>query len=162
MYKPDVKPRINHFILWCKNWYEPVNKEMSILEQCKQILKLDEYLYVKTYGDVIHIITSFIDDYNEYLISINKKPFRHERIISEIHKHMQLYDMNFYDATILVYKEILAFDIKASMITLEPPVYNRKLYKLGFVYSCKKIGQTYKECNKMVEKLFIHNKKRTS
>ena len=65
-YNPKSKPRINHFILWCKHWYIPTNADMPLIEQCKRILKLDEYVCVKNVCDVLCILTNFIDDYNEY------------------------------------------------------------------------------------------------
>ena len=38
------KVKLNNFILWCKNWYLPIDKEMDIITQAKKILVLDEYL----------------------------------------------------------------------------------------------------------------------
>ena len=37
------KVRLNNFILWCKNWYQPIDKEMDIITQAKKILSLDGY-----------------------------------------------------------------------------------------------------------------------
>ena len=34
------KVRLNNFILWCKNWYQPIDKKMSAIKQAKKILVL--------------------------------------------------------------------------------------------------------------------------
>lgn len=38
------KVRLNNFILWCKNWYQPIDNKMDIITQAKKILTLDGYL----------------------------------------------------------------------------------------------------------------------
>ena len=39
--------RLNNFILWCKNWYVPVNKNMNIFDQVKAALYLDGYIFIR-------------------------------------------------------------------------------------------------------------------
>ena len=154
-YNPKSKPRINHFILWCKHWYIPTNADMPLIEQCKRILKLDEYVCVKNVCDVLCILTNFIDDYNEYLISIGKHPFTHLRLIDSINKNMYIYKMDYADAVIYAYRDFLAYDTGRDTMTLEMPRYNKKLYKLGFKYS-NKPGETYKECNIIANNFFTN------
>lgn len=156
-YNPKKKPRINHFILWCKHWYRPTNTDMSLLEQCKRILKLDEYVCVKTVGDVLCILTNFIDDYNEYLVSIGQRPFTHLRLMDSISKNMYIYKMDYAEAVIYAYRDFLAYDTSRETMTLEMPRYSKELYKLGFRYS-NKPGETYKECNRIANNFFNKDK----
>lgn len=155
-YNPKKKPRINNFILWCKNWYTPTNPDMPLLEQCKRILKLDDYICVKTLDDVLCIITNFIDDYSEYLVSIGKQPFRHLCLMYIMNKNMYIHKMNYTDALIYAYREFLAYEPTGETMTLEMPIYNKELYKLGFKYS-NKPGETYKECNRIANNFFNKN-----
>ena len=59
--------RLNHFVLWCKGWYESVGtsraqcygdlkkfKERTDFEDVIQILKLDGYVFAKSKNDVLH------------------------------------------------------------------------------------------------------------
>lgn len=156
-YDPLKKPRINHFILWCKHWYVPVDTNMSLLEQCKRILKLDEYVCVKTFGDVLCILTKFIDDYNQYLVSKGEWPFTHMRLLDSINKNMYIYKMDYPEAVIYAYRDFLAYDTDREHMTLERPKYNKELYKLGFKYSSKH-GETYKECNRIAKDFFNKDK----
>lgn len=38
------KVKLNNFILWCKNWYQPIDKKMDIITQARNILVLDGYM----------------------------------------------------------------------------------------------------------------------
>ena len=53
------KVKLNNFILWCKNWYQPMDKKMDIITQAKKILVLDEYLPC---NNPISIALIFIDE----------------------------------------------------------------------------------------------------
>lgn len=53
------KVRLNNFILWCKNWYQPVDNRMDIIAQAQKILTLDNYL---PYNNPITIALIFIDE----------------------------------------------------------------------------------------------------
>ena len=53
------KVKLNNFILWCKNWYQPIDKKMDIITQAKKILVLDEYL---SCNNPISIALIFIDE----------------------------------------------------------------------------------------------------
>ena len=53
------KVRLNNFILWCKNWYQPIDNKMDIITQAKKILTLDGYL---SCNNPISIALMFIDE----------------------------------------------------------------------------------------------------
>ena len=53
------KVRLNNFILWCKNWYQPIDNKMDIITQAKKILTLDGYL---SCNNPISITLMFIDE----------------------------------------------------------------------------------------------------
>ena len=53
------KVRLNHFILWCKNWYQPINNKMDIIAEAREILTLDGYL---SCNNPISIALNYIDD----------------------------------------------------------------------------------------------------
>lgn len=36
--------QLNNFILWCKNWYQPIDNNMDIVTEAQKILTLDDYL----------------------------------------------------------------------------------------------------------------------
>ena len=63
------KVRLNNFILWCKNWYQPIDKEMDIITQAKKILTLDGY---SSLNNPISIVLIFIDELVE---KRNHKPY---------------------------------------------------------------------------------------
>ena len=77
--------RLNHFVLWCKGWYEPVGTrdvaryedlkkfpERDDFENLIQILKLDGYLFVRNKQDVLSIVLSFMDELMEQNPSVRK------------------------------------------------------------------------------------------
>ena len=53
------KVRLNNFILWCKNWYQPIDNKMNVITQAQKILTLDEYLYC---NNPILIALNYIDE----------------------------------------------------------------------------------------------------
>ena len=68
--------RLNNFILWCKNWYNPINREEDIFVTVKKVLTLDDYFYMKDNHDVILVINNVID----YLLHKNPKIFNNQQL----------------------------------------------------------------------------------
>lgn len=153
MYNPNEKPRLNHFILWCKGWYKPIKKDMDFFEQVRLILTLDEYLWATKQGNILYIISNFIDEYNKYILSVGGQPYYQHKLINDINKYVDLYELDINTAILLSYRDFIAFDISNKHITLSAPNYNRKLYKMGFIGEYKN-GQSYTENNRYAKKHF--------
>lgn len=52
------KFKLNNFILWCKNWYQPIDSRMNVVTQAQKILTLDGYL---SCNNPIYITLNYID-----------------------------------------------------------------------------------------------------
>lgn len=139
------KVRLNNFILWCKNWYQPIDDKMDIIAQAQEILTLDDYL---PYNNPIRIALRYIDELvDKGVIS----PIRLSEWNEEIIKYMSYYDVNYNEALLYKIKNFFAFD--CAKLPLTPPVYSRKLYKMGFVAPTH-FGNSYKLINYNVNKFF--------
>lgn len=144
--------RLNNFILWCKNWYEPVNKDMNVFDQAKAALYLDGYQFIHNRHDVMNIILEFMDDIAESKI-LGNQPFRLQRFYQDTQSNKHWYDMPSDEAFLWTIKNYFAFSINSREITLNPPTYNRKVYKLGFI-GPRYLGNSYKMLNHKVNKFF--------
>ena len=51
------KIRLNNFILWCKGWYQSINRD-DVLNDARKILTLDGYL---SCNNPINISLNYID-----------------------------------------------------------------------------------------------------
>lgn len=146
------KVRLNHFILWCKNWYEPIDNRMDIIAQAQKILTLDDYL---SCNNPIAISLNYIDDLvNAGVI----KPIRLMMWNEEVVKYMSMYNMNYHEALLYRIRNFFAFE--CPKLPLMPPIYSRKLYKMGFVGPTH-FGNSYKLINYKVNKFFKNCGKRT-
>lgn len=146
--------RLNNFILWCKNWYNPINREEDIFVTVKKVLTLDDYFYMKNNHNVIIVINNFIDD----LLYENPKIFNNQQLslsvlFNDIVKYQNLSQCSFEEAWLRVVKNLFAFNLTMSDITLKPPVYSRKTFKMGLV-APHDFGNTYTEQNRNVKKYF--------
>ena len=138
---------LNNFILWCKNWYQSIDNNMNIITEAQKILTLDDYLPC---NNPISIALSYID---ELVDKEMIKPIRLLRWNKEVSKYMFMYNVNYNEALLYKIRNFFAFECKLS---LTPPVYSCKLYKLGFVAPTH-FGNSYKLANYKVNKFF--NKK---
>lgn len=137
------KVRLNNFVLWCKGWYEPVNA-CSLLEQAQKILTLDDYL---PDNHTLAIILNYIDDLiQKNFIYISLRYWQ-----EEIAKYMNNYEVTYQEALLHRIKMFFAFE--CPILPLEPPIYNRKIYKLGFK-SPSKLGNSYTLANYKSKKFF--------
>lgn len=152
MYNPNAKPRLNHFILWCKGWYNPTYDEMNVFDMAKLALKLDEYICCRSNADVLTIVTNFIDEFNEYRISTGKAHLNHRLLLDGIYRNMR-YGFSYEESILLTYRDFLAFESTRKEIALQPPVYSKKLRKKGFIHENKQ-GMTYKQANNYAQKFF--------
>lgn len=138
------KVRLNHFILWCKNWYEPT-KPMDIIAQAQKALVLDDYMPC---NNPISIALIFIDELVDKGVI---KPIRLQIWNEEIVKYMTMYNMNYNEA--LLYRIRTFFAFECDKLPLTPPVYSREVYKLGFV-GPSHMGNSYKMLNHKANNFF--------
>ena len=141
------KVRLNNFILWCKNWYQPIDKKMSIIEQAKKILVLDGYM---TNNAPIPIVLLFIDELVENGIV---RPIKLQVWNEDIIRNMATFNISYKEA--LFYRITTFFAIECDSLPLISPVYSRELYKLGFV-GPRYLGNSYKMLNYKARKVFNH------
>lgn len=139
------KVRLNHFILWCKNWYQPTDNRTDIIAQAQKILTLDEYL---SCNNPISISLNYIDDLvNDGVI----KPIRLMMWNEEIVKYMSMYNMNYHEALLYRIRNFFAFE--CDKLPLTQPFYSRKVYRLGFIPPTH-FGNSYKLANHKVNEFF--------
>lgn len=139
------KVKLNNFILWCKNWYQPIDSRMNIVTQAQKILTLDGYL---SCNNPIYITLNYIDELVDKEII---KPVRLYAWNEEISKYMSIYDFGYNEALLYRIRNFFAFECQKFM--LNQPYYSRKLYKLGFI-SPKYLGNSYKLANYRANKFF--------
>ena len=139
------KVRLNNFILWCKNWYYPVDNKMDIITQAKKILALDGYL---SCNNPISIALIFIDELVE---KGTIKPISLVVWNEVINKYQLVYECDYQSALMYRIRNFFAFECNKLQLTL--PVYSREIYKLGFVGPCY-MGNSYKMLNYKARKIF--------
>lgn len=145
--------RLNHFILWCKGWYCTIDTKMDMFTQVKQILKIDGYEFVSTNSQVIGILLNFIDDLKDDSTISGKSELRMLQWNSNVQKYLNWVNNDFELALLMTIKDFFTFSITRQEIILIPPVYSRKLYKMGFV-APKHFGNSYKMQNYKAKKFF--------
>lgn len=139
------KVRLNNFMLWCKNWYQPIDYDMDIITEARKILTLDDYLPC---NNPISITLKFIDELvDEGVI----EPIRLQVWNGEIVKYMSMCNVNYNEALLYRIRDFFAFE--CVKLPLTPPVYSRKVYKLGFV-GPQHMGNSYKMLNHKANKFF--------
>lgn len=141
--------RLNHFILWCKGWYQPVSDRRDMLKEAQQILCLDGYLEG---NNPISIVLNYIDELVE---KGEIEPIRLNLWNQEIVKYMDWYKFDYQTSLIYRLRNFFAFEVDAKLFNLTPPIYSRKLFKMGFV-APSHFGNSYKMCNYKVNKIFTH------
>lgn len=144
--------RLNNFILWCKNWYKPVDKNMNVFEQAKAALYLDGYQFIKNHYDIMNIILCFMDDLTESKI-LGNNPFKLQRFYQDVQSNKNLYQLPSDEAFLWAIRNYFAFSIRSKDIKLNPPVYNKNVYKLGFV-GPRHMGNSYKMLNHKANEFF--------
>jgi hypothetical protein len=139
------KVRLNNFILWCKNWYQPIDNRVNIIAQAQKILTLDGYL---SSNSPIYIALYYIDELVDKGVI---KPVKLYVWHGELVKYMSIYDFNYNEALLHRIKNFFAFE--CNKLPLTPPVYSREVYKLGFV-GPSHMGNSYKMLNYKANKFF--------
>lgn len=146
------KVRLNNFILWCKNWYQPINNKMNVIRQARKILVLDGYM---PNNAPIPIVLLFIDELVENGIV---RPIKLQVWNEDITRGMTIVNLSYNEA--LLYRIKNFFAIECGSLPLKPPVYSREVYKLGFV-GPRYMGNSYKILNHKARKFFnptMHSK----
>ncbi len=142
------KVRLNNFILWCKNWYEPIDNRMDIIAQAQKILTLDGYM---SCNNPITIALIFIDELVQKEII---KPISLFVWNDEINKYKFVCECDYNSALMYRIKNFFAFECRKLQLT--PPVYSRDVYKLGFV-GPRYLGNSYKMLNYKARTIFNKN-----
>ena len=145
------KVRLNNFILWCKGWYRPINEGEYIFKTIKNVLKLDGYELVKSKWDCMDIIVIFLEDFIRENPNFTK--MRMYSLHKEMSKYMNTYKYSYEESLLMVIRDFFAFSVTSKHIELTPPVYSRKLHKMGLA-APDIIKGTYKQENKEVDKFF--------
>ena len=144
--------RLNNFILWCKNWYKPIDKNMPMFEQARAALYLDDYICCRTDNDVLNIVLIFLDD----LIAAKViEPFRMQTFYNNIKKNKHWYKLSDDESVLWTIRDFFAWELENKAIKLNPPNYNRAVYKLGFK-APRQYGNSYKMANFKIKQLFNH------
>ena len=99
------KIRLNNFILWCKNWYQPIDNKMNVIIQAQKILTFDGYM---SCNNPILIALNYIDELVEKGII---KPIRLQVWNEEIVKYMSIYNVNYNEK-----QELLAHQLWYTVI----------------------------------------------
>lgn len=139
------KVRLNNFILWCKNWYEPTDNKMDIIAQAQKILVLDGYL---SCNNPISIALMFIDELTDKGVI---KPIRLQVWNEDIVRWMSMFNISYNEASLYNIRSFFAFE--CNKLPLTPPVYSREVYKLGFV-GPSHMGNSYKMLNHKANNFF--------
>lgn len=140
--------RLNHFILWCKHWYEPLDKNEDLFTTAKRVLYLDDYCQVQNNSDVLNIALGYIDDMVECGKFNRNNSLRMLVWHQDIQKNRHYFNMSYEEALLLNIRNFLAFD--AEKLNLTPPVYSKRVRKLGLTMT-NKPGMTYKEMNNLTK-----------
>lgn len=148
-----MKSRLNHFILWCKGWYQSLDNNEDIFESAAKALKLDGYdLIQKQY--VIPIVLNYIDELVDKDSEIsNLNYLRMYNWNNEISRMMTLYNSDYNVALMYVIKNFFQFEITRKHLSLEPPIYSRKIFNMGFM-GPKHLGNSYKMLNHKTKQFF--------
>lgn len=148
-----TKTRLNNFILWCKGWYKSVNDEIDILDEALIALKLDGYEFA-TKNHVLGIVLNYIDEMiDKKIIDSRISALRPSRLHKSISENMHFYKLNYNEALAFTIMSLFKYELTKDNITLNPPVYSRKLYKMGFVAPTI-LGNSYKLANYKAQKYF--------
>ena len=145
--------RLNNFILWCKNWYKPIDKNMPMFEQARAALYLDDYICCRTDNDVLNIVLRFLDDLIESKVI---EPFSMQTFYYKIKHNKNLYNLSDEESILWTIRSFFAWELGNKVIKLNPPVYNRNVYKLGFI-GPSHMGNSYKMLNYKANKFFKKN-----
>lgn len=145
--------RLNHFILWCKGWYEAINEDEGIFESALRALKLDGYICANT-SNVNGIALNFIDDMiDRGVVNGHTNGLRMLNWNNTILDYMHLFEVDYNTALLYTIKNFFAHTITKEHIKLQPPSYSRKLFKMGFV-APSILGNSYKMQNHKTQRYF--------
>lgn len=164
--------RLNHFILWCKGWYQeaPItttnyeefikskNRNRTSFDMVKEILKLDGYMFVRTNSDVLSILLNYIDALVDEGVLSGCNQLRMLNWNSSVQRYMS-YNNDYETSILYTIYNLFAYSVSSENLKLTPPVYNRKVYKMGFV-GPRHLGNSYKMLNHKVKEIFNKTKTR--
>lgn len=151
-YNESVFP-LNHFALYCKGWYEPVDKSMFLSQFILKVLDLDGYSFAKSISDALNIILSEMDRYNDWLRAHDKPTLNLQWLYLRAKDEQLLCGCDFETAMLIVIKTFIMNRSKDEIV-LTPPRYDRRLYKKGITFRYSNKGETYKERNNFANKMF--------
>lgn len=153
----------DNFILWCKGWYQFVDKDkgktyqdflingamMSINLDAKNILGWE----IKNNNDLLQILLINFNRYNDWCKTHGYHYLDIRTFFINFYENKQRYNLNDTASVICTIKSFFVGVYKDNL-NLDKPIYNRKLYKYGFVGTHWKNGITYKSYNNLVKEIF--------
>lgn len=160
-YSKEIFP-LNHFVLWCKGWYKPVDSLEPIEVTLSRVLKLDGYSLIRDLKDVLIIVLNELESYNEWLSKNNRYPLKlatiyYEASQYEVRKAFQGKKCTAEEAVIYAIKNFF-MEKCSNDIVLKKPFYSKELRKQGleFHQNLRKSyqGMTYTEQNRIAKKIF--------
>ena len=122
---------------------------MSINLDAKNILGWE----VKNNNDLLEILLINFNRYNDWCKTQGFHYLDIRTFFIKFYENKQRYNLNDTASVICTIKSFFV-GINKDNLNLDKPIYNRKLFKYGFVGSYWKIGRTYKSYNKLVKKIF--------
>lgn len=152
-YSKEIFP-LNHFALYCKGWYEPVDKSTDQFEFVSKILYMDGYCFAKSKFDILNILLAELDRYNGWM-NIHKTHYLNfQSFYLQSKNNQRLFNCDIETAMLKTIMFFLHTRSNSEMV-LTAPIYNRKLYKKGITFNHKNTpGTTYKEKNNYAHKIF--------
>ena len=148
---------LNHFVLYSKGWYRPVEREIDVFKVYKRVLELDGYSFIENMNDVVMIVMVEFTSFNDFCKENKRFNYSILTFFERVHQSIVFYNLDYQVAIVETIKSFFR-EAEGSYINLKPPFYDRKLYKKGLMFnslfSFPKIGQTYKEQNKIANSVF--------
>lgn len=121
---------------------------MDMITEAQKILTLDDYL---SCNNPISIALGYIDELvDEGVI----KRIRLQNWNADIIRHMMMFHVNYNEALLYRIRNFFAFE--CSKLSLTPPIYSRKIFKMGFV-APRCFGNSYTLANYKVKQYFNKN-----
>lgn len=147
--------RLNNFVLWTKGWYKlketnNIDDRTKLFKTLKKVLALDDFLFINSEEDIVHILSNNIRYYNEWAQANNQQTLEVDCFMTEVFARMRLYDISYFEAMVYYIREFFAW---RSKINLHAPIYNSKITKFGLVSPLWTNGMTYAQLNRDVMKM---------
>ena len=140
--------KYNDIVLYCKGWYQ---KDGNMLEDLGYLFSKIYAWTPKSEKEIAPMMLRVLDEFN---VKSERNVYSLYCFFSELHKYMSLYDISLDRAIILYVRSILQ-GLSKNEIELKAPHYGKKEYfRMGSLWGRLPISMTYKEMNKIANKMF--------